>query len=126
MTYFTPQTDPKLFSCGCGVCRPPFVTPTPRLLEVLNALRVQYGAPILVTSGPRCPAKNTAVGGADTSEHLTGEGADLWAPDGLIRYYLVRAAFAVGASRIEVTNKHIHIGVSETLPQHVLWPGVAR
>lgn len=60
---------------------------TPGLLEeanlyaliqnVLNPLREEYGSPIWVHSGYRCPQLNTAVGGASTSQHLKGEAADI-------------------------------------------------
>lgn len=34
-------------------------------------------APILITSGYRCAALNQAVGGSKTSQHMTGEAADI-------------------------------------------------
>lgn len=49
-----------------------------RLCElVLDPAREQLGTPIIVTSGFRCPALNTAVGGVSNSQHLTGLAADL-------------------------------------------------
>lgn len=45
--------------------------------DVLQPLREAYGAPIVVSSGYRCPALNKAVGGANTSQHLSGEAADI-------------------------------------------------
>ena len=45
--------------------------------NVLEPARVAFGAPIYITSGYRCPALNTAVGGKPTSQHLRGEAADL-------------------------------------------------
>ena len=60
-------------------------TPSQEVIENLRALcsnvlepaRVAFGAPIYITSGYRCPALNTAVGGKPTSQHLRGEAADL-------------------------------------------------
>lgn len=60
-------------------------TPTPTVRAKLQALidnvldpaRREYGSYILVNSGYRCPALNTAVGGASNSQHLTGEAADI-------------------------------------------------
>lgn len=60
-------------------------TPTPQALanltalvdNVLDPLREAWGRPIYVNSGYRCPALNKAVGGATTSEHMTGQAADI-------------------------------------------------
>lgn len=61
-------------------------TPTPevaakltKLVEaVLDPLRERYGYPIMVSSGYRCPRLNKAVGGAETSQHVSGEAVDLY------------------------------------------------
>lgn len=45
--------------------------------NVLDPLREKWGAPIIVTSGYRCPALNRAVGGASGSQHTKGEAADI-------------------------------------------------
>lgn len=45
--------------------------------NILDPLREKYGKPIIVTSGFRCKELNKAVGGASTSQHLTGEAADI-------------------------------------------------
>ena len=44
---------------------------------LLDPLREAWGAPIVVTSGYRCPVLNDAVGGSETSAHLAGWAADL-------------------------------------------------
>ena len=45
--------------------------------QLLDPIRRHYGAPIIVTSGYRCPALNTAVGGALNSHHIIGCAADI-------------------------------------------------
>lgn len=40
------------------------------LIEVLDVIRGEWGSPLLVNSGYRCPALNTAVKGSKTSDHL--------------------------------------------------------
>ena len=65
-------------------------TPTPEirvklntLISALDQIREQYGKPITVTSGYRCPELNKSVGGAvnpdgtPKSQHCKGEAADL-------------------------------------------------
>lgn len=45
--------------------------------NVLDPLREAYGKPITVNSGYRCPALNKAVKGAASSQHMTGQAADI-------------------------------------------------
>ena len=45
--------------------------------QLLDPIRRRYGAPIIVTSGYRCPALNTAVGGVANSHHIIGCAADI-------------------------------------------------
>ena len=44
--------------------------------HILQPVRDNYGKPVVINSGYRCPSLNKAVGGAKTSQHLTGEAAD--------------------------------------------------
>lgn len=48
---------------------------------VLQPLRDYIGEPLTINSGYRCPALNRAVGGVSNSQHMTGEAADIKAPD---------------------------------------------
>ena len=45
--------------------------------KVLEPIRVKYGKPVVVSSGFRCPALNRKVGGASTSQHVSGQAADI-------------------------------------------------
>lgn len=45
--------------------------------NVLDPLRTWYGKPLTVSSGYRCPALNKAVKGSSTSQHMTGQAADI-------------------------------------------------
>lgn len=44
---------------------------------VLDPLREKYGKPIRVNGAYRCPELNKAVGGSNTSQHMTGQAADI-------------------------------------------------
>lgn len=63
-------------------------TPPPEVMGALRTtaqgleqVRLRLGsAPIVVTSGYRCPALNRAVRSDDTSQHLRGEAADFICP----------------------------------------------
>lgn len=45
--------------------------------NVLDPLREAMGCPIKISSGYRCKALNTKVGGSKTSQHMTGQAADI-------------------------------------------------
>lgn len=45
--------------------------------NILAPLREAWGKPITVNSGYRCPALNNAVGGSATSQHMSGQAADI-------------------------------------------------
>lgn len=53
-------------------------------IHVLEPLREHFNCPITISSGYRCPALNTAVGGVATSQHMTGEAADIHLPSSAI------------------------------------------
>lgn len=122
--FFFPDTDPRLFTCPCGrECDAP-KGPSPLLLGVLNRTRALYGAPMAVTSGPRCRAYNAQVGGADDSEHTvaTGcEGADVACVGSRMRWGIVNAAIQAGVTRIGIGDRFIHLGVSERHDGQVIW-----
>jgi zinc D-Ala-D-Ala carboxypeptidase len=46
----------------------------------LEDVRALLGCPLLISSGYRSPALNTAIGGARASQHVRGEAADFIAP----------------------------------------------
>lgn len=45
--------------------------------HILDPLREAWGAPIVVTSGYRCYRLNQIVGGVKSSQHCTGQAADI-------------------------------------------------
>ena len=58
--------------CGCG-----FDTVDIELIGVLESVRAEFKAPILVTSGCRCLKYNQSVSGAADSQHTKGRAADI-------------------------------------------------
>ncbi len=63
----------KEFACRCcGVLKV-----DPMLMEKLELLRAEFGKPIIVTSGYRCPKHNKEVGGVSKSQHIQGKAADI-------------------------------------------------
>ena len=72
------------FECKCGNCS--IQSSNKDFIETLDKLRVDYGHPIVVTSGNRCAAYQKKLGesGAQTakgiSQHELGNAADLAVP----------------------------------------------
>jgi hypothetical protein len=85
----------------------------------LQMVRELAGVPLVVTSGLR--------DGNPNSEHSTGEGVDVSDNSNgddissSFRYKVVRAAILLGFTRIGVYDRHVHLGISSTHPQEVMW-----
>ena len=46
-------------------------------MECLDKIRDEYGLPLYISSGYRCPELNKKVGGKEKSQHLKGQAADI-------------------------------------------------
>ena len=46
-------------------------------VNVLDPVREALGGPVEITSGYRTPQTNALIGGSKTSQHMTGEAADI-------------------------------------------------
>lgn len=108
--------DSSEFLCRCGCLSG---TPSPALVDALQALREVAGRPIIVLSGCRCQAHNQAVGGAPSSRHLTGEAADIRCPGVTPRELYVHAAALCrfGGFGVDDAGGFLHVDVR---------PGLAR
>lgn len=68
----------KEVSCRCGCTTPPEVLAHLVTLGfMLQRIRDYFGRPVYINSGHRCPAHNSAVGGASRSYHMLGMAADI-------------------------------------------------
>ncbi|GEM_PF-833006 len=65
------------FECPC--CKRVMIDE--RLLEKLEALRILWGKPLIITSGYRCESYNKEIGGVPNSLHMRGQAADLAIPE---------------------------------------------
>ncbi|MDR5857935.1 serine/threonine protein kinase [Halomonas eurihalina] len=70
----SPHFHRREFACRCG-CG--FDTVDTHTLEILEAIREEFNAPVIVTSGCRCPDYNRQVGGASHSQHKLARAADI-------------------------------------------------
>jgi uncharacterized protein YcbK (DUF882 family) len=85
-------------------------------------MRDGYGRPIKISSGFRCEDHNVSVGGATNSAHLTGDAVDIAVSSSKQRFALIREAIYAGFVRIGVSRQgFIHVDVSVSNPQNVMW-----
>lgn len=71
------------FACKCCGQLPPAMRDNIVALvdNVLDPAREEFGGPVSVNSGYRCPKHNLAVGGVVNSQHMKGEAADVCCAD---------------------------------------------
>jgi hypothetical protein len=123
VSYFAPETDPLLYSCGGpkGCDAPP---PAEDLLARLNVLRLRLDRPVIVSSGPRCAYWNKKKGGTSTSDHLTGEGADLACATSAERWQILAAIFQDKTplfTRLGIGKTFVHVGLTTRNPGRLVW-----
>ncbi len=114
MNYF--PKDELVCKCGCGL-----YNFSPWLLKFINEIRRRLGRPLIAKSGCRCVPWNLHEGGAETSDHLTGEGVDLKAIHSHTRYIILEEAFKAEIRRIGLATTFLHIGINKNNPQEVFW-----
>ena len=59
--------------------------------NVLDPIRDRFCAPVIITSGYRCPQVNKLVGGANNSQHMSGCAADFHIKE--FTYLMMRQVF---------------------------------
>lgn len=121
MKYFTMQE----FACKhCGELPPQGMNEV--LLAKLDELRDRIGAPIIVTSGYRCPEHNAAVGGVENSQHVQGTAADIYC-DAVSVDQLADAAAAIGFDGIGryYNSGFVHVDCRDNgqSPNYYQWVG---
>ena len=81
---------PHEFACHCGNCGSDGLEMDKRFILRLDQLRAEYGAPLLISSGYRCPAHNNQVSSTGfDGPHTTGHAADIGI-SGEQAYYLAQ------------------------------------
>lgn len=94
--------------------------------EMLERIRSTVGRPIVVTSGYRCPPLNRAVGGVTSSDHVTGQAADIVSPAFGTPYQLARllapqvSTLGIGQLILEGVKGKQWVHVSTRIPDKVL------
>jgi len=119
------------FKCGCTRLYKPntqseycggLAIVQPVLVEKLQELRDRFGAPVVITSGYRCPAYNRKViKGSEMSWHMSGDAADIWVR-GVNVLEVGKAADNLGFRGIEVYPKRGFVHV-DMRPWGAVWRG---
>jgi len=99
------------FRCPCD-CRRIFVSF--ELVNLLERLRRQVEAPIVIESGYRCPVHNAEVGGDDRSLHTLGLAADITIPGlTIVELHALARSYWLGDRRggVGFYPGHVHLDV---------------
>ena len=90
------------FKCGCRgkYCDGYPKEIDPKLIGILEKIRVKHNEPIVITSGVRCKKYNNSLTGASkTSKHLKGKAADIYVA-GVSRATIKAEAYKYGAAYV--------------------------
>jgi zinc D-Ala-D-Ala carboxypeptidase len=96
----------------------------PKLLEMLDTLRENYGYPIKLTSTYRSPEHPIEAKKAKPGEHAYGAAVDIACIGGEATFKLVKAAIETGFTRIGISRKNnfVHVGIGYPgAPETTIW-----
>ena len=103
--------------CGKNEMRPEF-------MGKLQAFRMQYGKPMRITSGYRCPEHPLEAKKSKPGAHASGLACDVGV-DGQEAYDILKLAFQLGFKGIGVnqkgTGRFIHLDMLEEAPRPNVW-----
>ncbi len=96
----------------------------PKLLEMLDTLRENYGYPIKLTSTYRSPEHPIEARKSKPGEHAYGAAVDIACVGGEATFKLVKAAIETGFTRIGISRKNnfVHVGIGYPgAPETTIW-----
>lgn len=93
----------------------------PAFLSRLDQVREVAGIPMVLTSAYRSPSYELQHGRQGSSAHCQGKAVDVRCNSFANRYRIIRAALACGITRIGVAKSYVHLDVSTTHQQNVIW-----
>lgn len=102
--------------CGCG-----FDDIDTELVRILDSIREEIKAQLVINSGCRCESHNENTKGKHTSAHLTGLAVDVRIDNSVLRKKFVELSLKHGISRIGIAKDFIHIDKDASKPQDVIW-----
>ena len=96
-------------------------------IDMLDEAREIYGKGIKVNSGYRSEAyqqelaERYKTGVAKNSPHTEGIAADLHIGSSRDRWMLINSLLLAGFTRIGIASNFVHVDISETRQQNVIW-----
>ena len=96
----------------------------PKILGMLDALRVEYGSPIVINSSYRSTDHPIEAKKEKPGEHTYGSAVDIKCVGGEATYLLVAAAIKCGFKRIGISRKSnfVHVGIGYPgAPNMTIW-----
>lgn len=95
-----------------------------RVADTLEQVRAALGnLPVVISSGYRCPALNTAIGGAKNSAHILGLAVDFTVPSYgtvLATARAIKSSGIVFDQLIYEYGRWVHLGLSVDAPRQQL------
>ena len=96
----------------------------PELKEKLKCIEDEFGRELVINSGYRSAEHPIEAAKKTPGEHYNGgigAAVDIACSTSRDRYHLITLAIQNGFNRIGVGNTFIHLGVSQTRAQDVIW-----
>lgn len=115
---YAPLFQPEEFACRCGCGLNDM---DPAFMHRLYLARKAADIPFVITSGCRCAGHNAMIGGAPTSDHLVGCGADIGCRSSHERFRIVDALIRNGIDRIGIARNFVHAGYNPGNSGRVVW-----
>jgi len=91
------------------------------LLTLLEVIRGDVGEPLTITSSFRTREYELAHGRTGNSAHTLGLAVDLACTTAKLRYKIINSAIKRGVTRIGIGKDFIHIDISTSHEQQVIW-----
>jgi len=120
---FNPETDAKL-CCTCGKDGCDKRSVKQMTLNMLQKVRNEYGLPMTVTSGGRCPLHNNEKHRTEPADHQKGLGVDIRITGLVMAMKLIAIASKYGFNAFGINLKagFIHLGYRpESHEKVVVW-----
>lgn len=106
----TPNFKSEEFACKCGCGGNKILW---KFVERLQVLRYKLKAPIIITSGYRCPTHSVRVGGSTNDAHTKGFAADIQVR-GYNSEQIAKAAAELGFGGIGIIDNYtVHVDIRD-------------